>query len=98
MDKQFFVYIMTNVANTVLYTGMTNNLRARVYEHQHGVGGGFSSLYKTAKLVYYEIYFDAYHAIAREKQIKGGSRKKKIALIEGMNPFWKDLSNELFWS
>lgn len=87
---------MTNIGNTVLYTGITNDLRKRVYEHQHGIGGQFTSLYKTVKLVYYEVYSDAYRAIAREKQIKAGSRKKKIMLIESINPSWRNLFDGLF--
>jgi putative endonuclease len=98
MDRQFFVYIMTNVSNTVLYAGVTNSLRRRVWEHKHGLGGRFTSRYRAVKLVYYEIFADAYRAIMREKQIKGGSRAKKIALVSSMNPSWKDLSNEAFSS
>jgi putative endonuclease len=91
MQKQYFVYIMTNVHNTVLYTGITNNLRKRVREHRNGYGGDFTSRYRIVKLVYYEIWSKAWQAIAREKQIKAGSRRKKIELIEAMNPAWKDL-------
>ena len=96
MDKQFFVYIMTNVGNTVLYVGVTNSLRRRVWEHKHGLGGRFTSRYRAVKLVYYEIFADAYGAIMREKQIKGGSRAKKIDLIKSVNPSWKDLSDDFF--
>jgi len=95
MNKQYYVYIMTNKYNTVLYTGVTNDLKRRVYEHKSGLGGGFTSKYNIAKLVYYEVCNDAYSAIAREKQIKGGSRQKKIDLINGMNSGWTDLYEEL---
>ena len=95
MRKQYYVYIMTNQHNTVLYTGMTNDLRRRTYEHRTGRGGGFTSRYNIVKLVYYEVTEDVNTAIAREKQIKGGSRQKKIDLIEAMNPQWRDLYEEL---
>jgi len=95
MDKQFYVYIMSNKNNTVLYTGVTNDLRRRVYEHREKVFEGFTKKYNITKLVYYEILRDAETAIAREKQIKGGSRQKKVDLIEEMNPQWKDLYEEL---
>lgn len=95
MNQQYYVYIMTNKYNTVLYTGVTNNLKRRVYEHRVGLGGRFTSKYHVTKLVYYEVFDDAYSAIAREKQIKGGSREKKFALINGMNSEWKDLYEEL---
>lgn len=91
MTGQYFVYIMTNTHNTVLYTGVTNDLRRRVYEHKEGLGGWFTSKYRVRKLVYYESTGDAYAAIAREKQIKGGSRRRKIDLVEATNPEWKDL-------
>jgi putative endonuclease len=91
-DQQCFVYIMTNIGNSVLYTGVTSNLRKRVYEHKHSLLGGFSAKYRTVKLVYFEEFADIYRAIVREKQLKGGSRKKKITLIESMNPDWEDLS------
>lgn len=95
MTGQYFVYIMTNTHNTVLYTGVTNDLRRRVYEHKEGLGGWFTSKYRVRKLVYYESTGDAYAAIAREKQIKGGSRRRKIDLVEATNPEWKDLCKEL---
>ncbi len=87
--------MMTSKKNTVVYTGITNDLKRRVYEHKHGMHGGFTKKYKTTKLVYYEIFGDPYHAIAREKQIKGGSRKKKIELIDSINSDWKDLYDML---
>ena len=86
---------MTNKYNTVLYTGVTNDLKRRVYEHKSGLGGAFTSKHNITKLVYYEVCGDAYSAIAREKQIKGGSRQKKIDLINAMNSGWKDLYKEL---
>ena len=95
MNKQYYVYVMTNKYNTVLYTGVTNDLKRRVYEHKSGLGGGFTSKYNITKLVYHEVCDDAYSAITREKQIKGGSRRKKIDLINGMNSGWKDLYEEL---
>jgi putative endonuclease len=96
MQKQFYVYIMTNKGNRVLYTGITNNLRRRLREHKRKVPGSFTSKYKIVKLVYFEVWPKAWLAIAREKQIKAGSRKKKIALIESMNPVWRDLADGLW--
>ena len=86
---------MTNKNNTVLYTGVTNDLMRRVYEHKKGICKGFTGKYNIVKLVYYEIFEDAYNAISREKQIKGGSRSKKIELIDNFNPEWADLYNKL---
>jgi putative endonuclease len=86
---------MTNQANAVLYTGMTNNLRRRVFEHKSGKGSGFTTKYKTTKLVFYERFDKAVEAIAAEKRIKAGSRKKKIELINSMNLEWKDLYQEI---
>jgi len=90
-EPQYYIYIMTNKNNTVLYTGMTNDLARRVWEHKEKTIKGFTSRYNIAKLVYYEIYNSAYDAIAREKQIKAGSRQKKLNLVNGVNPEWKDL-------
>ena len=90
------VYIMTNRYNKVLYTGVTSNLFKRVNEHKEKMVGGFTSKYKAIKLVYYQNYPTMPEAIAREKQIKGGSRQKKIDLINSMNPKWKDLYEEFF--
>jgi putative endonuclease len=92
MPKEFFVYIMTNHNNTVLYTGVTNNLLRRVQEHKSGMTDGFTSRYRITKLVYYETIENAESAILREKQIKAGNRAKKIRLIESLNPKWQDLS------
>ena len=86
---------MTNKHHTVLYTGVTGNLQRRVYEHKEHCVEGFTKKYNITKLVYYEIYGDAYNAITREKQLKAGSRRKKVALIESMNKEWRDLSKEL---
>ncbi|HXG45152.1 MAG TPA: GIY-YIG nuclease family protein [Gemmatimonadales bacterium] len=95
MRRRFFVYIMTNRHNTVLYTGVTNDLRARAWRHRSGQGSAFTRRYRCTKLVYYEIFEDAYHAIAREKQIKAGSRADKIVLVQRMNPGWEDLFESL---
>lgn len=88
--KTYYVYIMTNHSGT-LYTDITNNLEQRVYEHKHNLIPGFASKYNITKLVYYEEGNDEDTALAREKQIKGWKRAKKIALIESKNPEWKDL-------
>jgi len=95
MDKQYYIYIMTNSNNIVLYTGITNNLERRVYEHKEKLVEGFTKKYGITKLVYYEIFRDVDNAILREKQIKGGSRAKKIKLINSMNDDWRDLYDEL---
>jgi len=93
--RQYYLYIMANRTKTI-YTGVTNNLQRRVFEHKHLMTKGFAYKYKLTKLVYYEVGRDIKVAISREKQIKGWLRKKKIALIESVNPEWKDLSEE--WS
>jgi len=95
-EISYCIYILTNQNNTVLYTGVTNNLQRRVIEHRSGKGGTFTKKYKVYKLVYYETGNNIEIAIAREKQIKAGSREKKIALINSMNREWKDLFEELF--
>ncbi len=96
MEKGGAVYIMTNFKNTVLYTGVTNNLIRRVYEHKSGLDlKSFTFKYKVSKLLYYESFHSIEEAIAREKQIKGGSRKKKENLINSTNPEWKDLSEDI---
>ncbi len=87
---------MTNAYNTVLYTGVTNNLERRVLEHRSGKGGSFTNKYKTGKLVYFECGENVEVAIAREKQIKAGSRKKKEELINSLNSDWHDLFDEFF--
>ena len=86
---------MTNQRNGTLYTGVTSNLIQRVWQHREDLCEGFSFKYKTNKLVYFEQCDDMLSAIAREKQIKGGSRKKKIRLIESFNPEWHDLYPEI---
>jgi putative endonuclease len=93
--KTYFVYLMTNTHNTVLYTGMTGDLPRRVYEHRHKLADGFTSRYNCTKLVYYEALESPIDAIAREKQIKAGSRRKKNELVNGANPDWRDLNGEL---
>ncbi len=95
MSRKFFVYIMTNYKNTVLYTGVTNNLKRRVFEHKSKIKRCFTSRYNIKKLVYFEIYSDPLTAISREKQIKAGSRRKKILLIHSINPEWQDLYDQL---
>lgn len=93
MHKQYYVYIMTNHSGT-LYTGVTNRLERRLYEHKNAVTPGFTSKYSITRLVYCEPFTEIQQAIAREKQIKGWSRAKKIALIESVNREWKDLAAE----
>ena len=95
MSKQYYVYIMTNQSNTVLYTGVTGNLPRRAHEHRQRLAGGFTSKYRITKLVYYEVFEDVEAAITREKQIKAGSRQKKIDLINTINGEWRDLYDEL---
>jgi len=98
MEKQFYVYMMANRRHNVLYTGVTSDLFQRVWEHRHKTKKGFSARYNVDQLVYYEVWEDSYGAIGREKQIKGGSRAKKVALIEEMNAEWKDLAEDWFVS
>ena len=93
--KNGFVYIMTNQNNTVLYTGVTSDLIKRIIQHRNKTFKGFSAKYNCNKLVYYEIGNGMEGCILREKQIKAGSRIKKIELIEGVNPHWLDLYNDL---
>ena len=95
MKKQFYIYIMTNPSHTVTYVGVTSNLQERIFQHKEKPVPGFTSRYNINKLVYYEIFVDAYSVISREKQIKGGSREKKIELVNSMNPKWEDLSDKL---
>ncbi|MFO7369176.1 MAG: GIY-YIG nuclease family protein [Bacteroidales bacterium] len=92
MEKRGYVYIMTNLGNTVLYTGVTSKLKERIWEHKSKLyQTSFTAKYRITKLVYYQEYSDIKEAISVEKQIKAGSRKKKLQLIEGMNPEWNDL-------
>ena len=95
IEKRGYVYILTNAGNTVLYTGVTGNLIKRVYEHKNKMIDGFTKKYNLHKLVYYEALEDIMNAIIREKQIKGWLRRKKIALIERMNPRWEDLYSKI---
>ncbi len=95
MDRHYYIYIMTNERNAAIYTGVTNNLRRRVFEHKEKLAEGFTKKYNITKLVYYEIFEDVENAILREKQIKGGSRQKKIELVNSMNKEWRDLYTEL---
>lgn len=85
------VYIVANKRNGTLYTGVTSNLIKRVHEHKHGITAGFTKQYDCKLLVYYEVFEDMENAITREKQIKAGSRFKKLELIEKVNPCWSDL-------
>jgi putative endonuclease len=96
MQKGGAVYILTNSRHTVLYTGVSNDLIRRIYEHKTGLNSNsFTSKYNLTKLVYFESYHSIEEAIAREKQIKGGSRKGKEDLINSINPEWKDLWDEI---
>ena len=95
VSRQYYVYIMTNNRNTVLYVGVTNELIRRVYEHKEELADGFTKKYNIVKLVYYEVLEDVENAILREKQLKAGSRQKKIQLINSMNREWRDLYEEL---
>ncbi len=93
--KQYYVYIATNPQNNVFYTGVTNNLVRRIWEHKHKLVTGFTQKYNINKLVFYEVFENVNNAIAREKQIKGGSREKKLKIIELGNPEFEDLYNSI---
>lgn len=93
--KRYFVYILTNKINTVLYVGITNDLIRRIYEHKNELVKGFTKKYNVNKLVYFEEFSDPENAILREKQIKAGSRKKKLDLIMKNNPKFKDLYTDI---
>ncbi len=95
MSRYYFVYMLTNQRHSVIYTGVTGQLQARVYQHKNKIYQGFTSRYNADILVYYETFEDIYAAIHREKQIKAGSRQKKIDLINSANPEWRDLYYEL---
>jgi putative endonuclease len=88
----YYVYILTNASHKVLYTGITNDLERRCYEHIHKLVKGFTQKYNVNKLIYFEIFEDIDLAISREKQIKGYSRSKKVALIDQLNKNWDELS------
>ena len=92
--QSYYVYILTNWNNRVMYIGMTNDLERRLYEHKNSLVDGFTKKYHVHKLVYYEQTTDVHAAIAREKQLKGLLRAKKNAIVETMNPEWKDLSDD----
>ncbi|MBQ8381479.1 MAG: GIY-YIG nuclease family protein [Clostridia bacterium] len=92
----FYIYILTNQTNKVMYIGVTNDLRRRLYEHKNELISGFTKKYHTHKLVYYESYQCIDDAILREKRLKGLLRIKKNELVETINPDWEDLSNKLF--
>ncbi len=91
MVKQYYVYILTNRTNNVLYIGVTNNLERRVFEHKLGLIEGFSKRYKLTKLIYFEESLSVVDAIAREKQLKNWHREWKLNLIKSINPGFKDL-------
>ena len=95
MEKQYYIYIVTNKSNRVIYTGITSDLMKRIYQHKAKLMEGFTRKYNTDKLVYYETFEDPLTAIEREKQIKAGSRQKKIDLINNVNPNWNDLYEDL---
>lgn len=90
----YYVYILTNWDDSVMYVGVTNNLERRLYEHRNHLVDGFTKKYNVHKLVYYEYTNDVCSALEREKQLKGWSRAKKNALVAKTNPTWKDLSKE----
>jgi len=94
-QKYYYVYILSNKYNNVLYVGITNDLIRRVYEHKNKLVDGFTEKYNVDKLVYYELFNDPINAITREKQLKGYSRKKKVELITSFNPEWEDLYETL---
>jgi len=91
MSHSYYVYIMTNKGNNVLYTGVTRDLVKRVFQHKKKQVAGFTSRYNVIKLIYFEQFVSSLEAITREKQLKNGSRKNKVALIEKINPGWQDL-------
>jgi putative endonuclease len=93
--RNYFVYILANRPDGALYTGVTNDLKRRVFEHKTKAGGGFTMRYNVDRLVYFEVFDDSLAAITREKQIKAGPRKKKVELIESVNRRWIDLYDEL---
>ena len=95
MNKKGYIYILFNKKDGVLYTGVTSNLVKRIYEHKNKLADGFTKKYNVDKLGYYEIFDNIEQAIIREKQIKAGSRQKKIDLIVSINPQWEDLYNKI---
>ncbi len=91
--KAYYVYILASKRNGTLYTGVTSRLQNRVFQHRNKMVKGFTEKYEVSRLVYYEYFDDVYCAIHREKQLKRWRRKWKLSLIEGFNPYWKDLSS-----
>ncbi|MDO8658440.1 MAG: GIY-YIG nuclease family protein [Candidatus Levybacteria bacterium] len=91
IQKKSYVYVLANITNRVLYIGVTGDLIKRVWEHKQKLVKGFTEKYNVNKLIYYEIFDDINEAIKREKQLKGGSREKKLKLIESINPGFEDL-------
>jgi len=89
------VYLLTNKPHGTLYTGVTSNLPGRIWQHKNKITRGFSAKYNLTRLVYFEIFDSMYEAISREKQIKAGSRKAKLVLIEASNPDWRDLFQDI---
>jgi putative endonuclease len=94
MNKQYYVYMMTNENNTVLYIGVTNDLKRRVFEHKSRTGSVFTKKYRATKLVYYEPCENIEGAISREKKLKGSSRLRKVRLINGFNKPWRELYDD----
>ncbi|MFU2158392.1 GIY-YIG nuclease family protein [Caldisericum sp. AR60] len=94
-EKKFYVYILSNKYNNVLYVGITNDLKRRIYEHKNKFIDGFTKKYNVNKLVYYEIFNDPINAITREKQLKDFRREKKVRLITEFNPNWEDLYQKI---
>ncbi len=92
--RSYFIYIITNKEDRVLYIGVTNDLEKRIYQHKNKLIDGFSKRYNLGKLVYYEVTQNVESALLREKELKGWLRKKKIELINTFNPEWKDLSED----
>ena len=95
LNKNYYVYILTNWNNTVMYVGVTNELVRRVYEHKNKIYEGFTKKYNLNKLVYFELFFDINEAIKREKENEKWKKEKKNTLVESTNPEWRDLSLEL---
>ena len=95
MHRQPAVYILANKRNGTLYTGVTSNLVKRIWQHKNNLTAGFTARYGVRQLVYFELCDDMLSAISREKQIKGGSRRRKLELIEAMNPQWRDLYDDI---
>ena len=95
MKKRYYLYIMTNLQNSMLYTGITDNLPRRVFVYKNKLIKDFATRFSLSKLVYYEVFQDSFQALYRTKQIKSGPRQLKIHLIESKNPNWRDL---YYWS